>query len=61
VQLAGDAVYGGVVHKKEFIGDPLREIEPKDIGRACRLMYITSFLMLLAGLLVRMGVILLIC
>ena len=58
VQLAGDAVYGGVVHKKEYIGDPLREIEPMDITRAGRLMYAASFAMLLIGLLLRTAVIL---
>ena len=46
VQLAGDAVYHGVLHKKQFIGDPLREIETDDIPRTCVLMYLTSFLML---------------
>ena len=59
VRLAGDAVYGGVVHKKEYIGDPIREIEPKDIARANRLMYVASFLMLLIGILLRTAVILL--
>ena len=58
VRLAGDAVYGGVVHKKEFIGDPLREIEPKDITRAGRLMYAASALTLLLGVLLRAAVIL---
>ena len=46
VQLAGDAIYHGVLHKKQFIGDPLREIETDDIPRTCALMYLTSFLML---------------
>lgn len=46
VQLAGDAVYFGKVHKKEFIGDSLRPIEPVDIKRAGRLMYVTAFLIL---------------
>ena len=46
VQLAGDAWYRGVLHKKEYIGDPIREIEISDIPLTCRLMYITSFLML---------------
>ncbi|MBQ8994263.1 MAG: cobalamin biosynthesis protein CobD [Oscillospiraceae bacterium] len=55
VRLAGDAVYGGVVHKKEFIGDPLREIEPDDITRANGLMYTTSFFMLVIGTLIRIG------
>ena len=58
VRLAGDAVYGGVVHKKEFIGDPLREIEPYDITRAGRLMYAASALMLTLGMILRGAVIL---
>ncbi len=58
VRLAGDAVYGGVVKKKEFIGDPVREIEPYDITRAGRLMYVASALTLLLGLILRGAVIL---
>ena len=46
VQLAGDAVYFGKIHKKEFIGDPLRKIEAEDIPRSGRLMYVTAVLML---------------
>ena len=42
VQLAGDAVYGGQVVHKPFIGDPLREIEAEDIRRANKLMYAAS-------------------
>ena len=57
VRLAGDAVYGGVVHKKEYIGDPIREIEPMDITRAGRMMYAASFAMLTLGLLLRTAVI----
>ena len=44
LQLAGDAWYHGVLHKKKFIGDPNREIEPEDIPRACRLLYATALL-----------------
>ena len=47
VRLAGDAVYFGKLHKKEYLGDPLRPIEPEDIRRAGRLMYVTAFLVLL--------------
>ncbi len=46
LQLAGDAIYHGVLHKKPFIGDPLQEISPFDIVRANRLMYMTAFLAL---------------
>lgn len=31
VQLAGDAWYFGVLHKKETIGDPIRPVEAEDI------------------------------
>ena len=58
VQLAGDAVYGGVIHKKEFIGDDIKPIEPADIKRTNRLMYAASCLMLIVGVLLRTGVIL---
>lgn len=47
VRLAGDAVYFGKLYKKEFIGDSLRPIEPEDIKRTGRLMYITAVLMLI--------------
>ena len=47
VQLAGDAVYFGKLYKKELIGDRLRPIEPRDIKRAQRLMYVTVLLLLL--------------
>ena len=52
LRLAGDAWYHGVLHKKKFIGDPIREIEDADIPRACRLLYATAFLglVLFAGL-----------
>ena len=58
IRLAGDAVYGGIVHKKDYLGDPIREIEAADIRRAVRLMYAASLLMLLLCLLLRTGVIL---
>lgn len=46
VQLAGDAWYHGVLHKKPFIGDPLRPVEQEDIPRVCRLMTVTALLSL---------------
>ena len=42
LRLAGDAYYFGELHKKPYIGDPLREIEPRDITRVDWLMYLTS-------------------
>ena len=47
LQLAGDAWYHGVIHKKKFIGDALREIEYEDIQRACKLLYVTAALSLI--------------
>lgn len=46
VQLAGDAWYFGELYKKPTIGDPFRAVEPEDIVRANRLMYLTSVLAL---------------
>ena len=53
VRLAGDAYYFGELHKKEFIGDAVRDIENEDIRRANRLMYASSALVFAAALLVR--------
>ncbi len=47
LRLAGDAWYHGALHKKPYIGDPVREVEPEDVPRACRLLYGTAFLSLL--------------
>lgn len=46
LRLAGDAYYHGVLHKKKYIGDALREITPEDIPLSCKLMYVTTILML---------------
>ncbi|MBR1659286.1 MAG: cobalamin biosynthesis protein CobD [Oscillospiraceae bacterium] len=53
LRLAGDAWYHGVLHKKEYIGDALREIEHEDIPRACRLLYVTAAEALALGCCVR--------
>ena len=47
LRLAGDAWYHGVLHKKKYIGDPLREIAHPDIPRACALLYVTAVLSLI--------------
>lgn len=39
IRLAGDAWYFGKLHKKPYIGDDERPVEPKDIQRAGRLMF----------------------
>ena len=46
LRLAGDAWYHGVLHKKKYIGEALREIQYEDIPRACRLLYATAILAL---------------
>ncbi len=46
VRLAGDAWYHGQLHKKEYIGDDLREIRHGDIPKTCTLMYVTALLTL---------------
>jgi adenosylcobinamide-phosphate synthase len=53
IQLAGDASYFGHIKHKETIGDPVRPVEIEDIPRACRLMYASTALMILIGLLIR--------
>lgn len=53
IRLAGDAYYFGELHKKEFIGDELHEIECDDIRRANRLMYATSMVMLMIAVIFR--------
>ncbi|MBQ1451070.1 MAG: cobalamin biosynthesis protein CobD [Clostridia bacterium] len=53
LQLLGPATYGGILNDKPFVGDPIKEIEPKDIERACNLMYATSALMLALTLIIR--------
>ena len=53
VRLAGDAYYFGELHKKEYIGDALREIENEDIRRANRLMYAGSALIFAGAVIIR--------
>ena len=54
VRLAGDAVYGGVVHKKEYIGDNLRPIELEDIHRSHKILILTSLLALGIAVVIRL-------
>jgi len=50
IRLAGDASYFGKVYHKPTIGDPTRSVEPEDIKRANRLLYMTSVLTLCIGI-----------
>ena len=54
IRLAGDAWYFGELHKKEFIGDPIRPIETEDIKRAASLLDGTSYLMIALIVLLRL-------
>ena len=54
IQLAGDASYFGHIKHKETIGDPIRPVEKEDIPRACKLMYASTVLMILIGLIIRL-------
>ena len=49
VQLAGPAYYFGEYYAKPTIGDALRPIEPEDILRANRMMYVASSFALVWG------------
>ena len=53
LRLAGDAWYFGKLHKKPYIGDDDRPVEPADIRRANKLMYVTSVFMLIISAAVR--------
>lgn len=60
IQLAGDAYYFGKLHKKPFIGDAIRKVEPEDIVRANQLLYISAALGVLLFAAVRTGILFLI-
>ena len=46
LKLAGDAWYFGELHRKPFIGDALRQVEPADVRRANRLLFGAQILFL---------------
>ena len=53
VALAGDAVYFGQGGEKAVYRDGKRPVEPEDIARANRLLYVSASLLCAAGLLIR--------
>ena len=55
VQLAGPAYYFGEYYDKPTIGDGSRPVEPADILRANRMLYLAGFLALGLGLALRLG------
>lgn len=50
IMLGGDNYYGGVLVHKPMIGDNLRDVEIEDIKRANNLMYTTSLICLIVGI-----------
>lgn len=56
IRLAGPISYFGKPVEKEYIGDPDRKINPKDIQRANRMMFVGSVLCLFLGLAIRFAV-----
>lgn len=57
IKLAGDAYYFGKLHKKEYIGDALRETEVEDIKRANRLLYMCAVLSFVLLMGIKIGII----
>lgn len=49
IELAGDAYYFGKLYHKPTIGDAHRKVEPEDIKRANKLLYLSSILTLCVG------------
>ncbi len=53
IRLGGPAYYFGALHEKPPIGEDDRPVETEDIRRSVRLMWISSVLLLAAGIIVR--------
>ena len=53
VRLAGDAFYFGKLCKEQYIGDNIRPVEKDDIIKANRLMYVTTILMIVLSVILR--------
>lgn len=56
IQLAGDAFYQGVLHKKDHIGDDTKPVTPDHIIQANQLLYMTALLSLLCFILIKLAV-----
>lgn len=52
IQLGGQNIYHGRVNNRPLIGKPIRPKEPEDIKQAIYLMYATSVVALMAGMLI---------
>lgn len=53
IRLAGPASYFGKRYDKPYIGDDFRQPEPEDIRRANRILYVSGWLALVLGILIR--------
>lgn len=53
VRLGGDATYFGVLYKKASLGDSKRNIEAGDIERATKLMWVSSIIVLILLVIIR--------
>lgn len=53
VRLGGDATYFGVLYKKASLGDSKRNIEAGDIARATKLMWVSSIIVLILLVIIR--------
>lgn len=53
IQLAGDAMYFGKLYKKPYIGDDIKDIDFEDIKRCNNIMFVSAFLFLIVGMLLR--------
>lgn len=53
VRLGGDATYFGVLYKKASLGDPKRNIESSDIVRTTQLMWVSSIIVLILLVIIR--------
>jgi adenosylcobinamide-phosphate synthase len=56
VRLGGVNYYGGIPEERAYMGDSLRPLEPQDIRRAVRLMYLAALLAGAAGIFILWGV-----
>lgn len=56
IRLAGDAWYFGTLHKKPYIGDDNRPIEPEDIRHSHRILYGTAIASLIIFGVIRLAV-----
>ena len=52
IMLGGDNYYGGILVKKATIGNDIREVEIEDVKRANKLMYATSIICLIIGVVI---------